>query len=186
MMIIKRYPNRKLYNTDSKQYITLEGIAELIRTGEEVQILDHVSGEDLTAVTLTQIIFEQEKKQAGFLPRSVLTGLVQAGGETLSSLRRTLASPLDLFHQVDQEIEKRVKRLVDSGELSQEEGSEIQDMLLSIDTEGEMASLPSEEDLERALTRRGVPTRDDLQELSHQLEELVAKLEGAQPDPPAA
>ena len=104
MMIVKRYPNRKLYNTESKQYITLEGIAELIRAGDEVQILDHVTGEDLTAVTLTQIIFEQEKKQSGFLPRSVLTGLVQAGGETLGSLRRTLASPLDLFHQVDQEI----------------------------------------------------------------------------------
>jgi polyhydroxyalkanoate synthesis repressor PhaR len=182
MLIIKRYPNRKLYNTDSKQYITLEGIAELIRTGEEVQIQDHVSGEDLTAVTLTQIIFEQEKKQAGFLPRSVLTGLVQAGGETLGSLRRTLASPLDLFHQVDQEIEKRVKYLVESGELSQEEGDAINRKLLSVMVEAETAALPTERDLERALTRRGVPTRDEIQRLSQQLEELVAKLESVQPD----
>ncbi|MGD8806379.1 MAG: polyhydroxyalkanoate synthesis regulator DNA-binding domain-containing protein, partial [Chloroflexota bacterium] len=61
MILIKRYPNRKLYNTEAKQYVTLEGIAELIRQGQEVQITDHQTGEDLTAVTLTQIIFEQEK-----------------------------------------------------------------------------------------------------------------------------
>jgi polyhydroxyalkanoate synthesis repressor PhaR len=78
MVIIKRYPNRKLYDSEAKKYITLEGVAELIRSGQEVQILDHTTGEDLTAVTFTQIIFEQEKKSGGFLPRSVLTGLVQA------------------------------------------------------------------------------------------------------------
>ena len=71
MVTIKRYPNRKLYNTNSKSYITLDGIAALIRDGSEVEILDHGTGEDLTTVTLTQIIFEQEKKHAGFLPRSI-------------------------------------------------------------------------------------------------------------------
>ena len=83
MPIIKRYPNRKLYNTASKRYITLEGIAKLIRRGQEVQVVDHVTGDDLTALTLSQVIFEQEKKRGDFLPRSVLTGLIQAGGETL-------------------------------------------------------------------------------------------------------
>lgn len=80
MVIIKRYPNRKLYNTETKKYITLDGIADLIREGEEVQVLDHATGEDLTALSLSQILFEREKKSAGFLPHSVLTSLVQAGG----------------------------------------------------------------------------------------------------------
>ena len=80
MNIIKRYPNRKLYNTSSKQYITLEGIADLIRAGEDVQILDHTNGEDLTALTLTQIIFEQEKKKSGFLPRSNWSQRMYSGG----------------------------------------------------------------------------------------------------------
>ena len=65
---IKRYPNRKLYNTDTKRYITLDGIAELIRDGESVQVVDHTTNEDLTSLTLSQIIFEQEKKKSGFLP----------------------------------------------------------------------------------------------------------------------
>ncbi|MCK5314811.1 MAG: polyhydroxyalkanoate synthesis regulator DNA-binding domain-containing protein, partial [Anaerolineales bacterium] len=74
MLNIKRYPNRKLYDTEAKQYITLDEIADLIRQGQEIRVTDNVTGEDLTAVTLSQIIFEQEKKQSGFLPRSVLTG----------------------------------------------------------------------------------------------------------------
>jgi polyhydroxyalkanoate synthesis repressor PhaR len=56
MPLIKRYPNRKLYDTEAKSYITLEGVAALIRNGEDVQVIDHESGEDLTTLTLTQII----------------------------------------------------------------------------------------------------------------------------------
>lgn len=178
MNVIKRYTNRKLYNTSSKQYITLEGIADLIRRGEEVQILDNTSGEDLTALTLTQIIFEQEKKQSGFLPRSVLTGLVQAGGETLGSLRKTLASPLDLFRHVDQEIERRLGVLVKRGELNEAEATELQAQLAKAAVEeGGEAPLPSEEEMERLLAKHNVPTRTELHELSSQLEALVAKLD---------
>jgi polyhydroxyalkanoate synthesis repressor PhaR len=182
MTIIKRYPNRKLYNTNAKQYVTLDGIAELIRQGEEVQIQDHATGEDLTAVTFTQIIFEQEKKQAGFLPRSVLTGLVQSGGQTLGSLRRTLASPLDLFHHVDQEIDRRLRSLIDMGELSEEEGLELHDKLISVGQTTKDDGLPSEAELERILRERGVPTQDELQQLSERLDELVAKLDDIGPE----
>ena len=62
-IIIKRYPNRKLYNTDTKTYITLDAIAALIRKGQSVQVVDNATGDDLTALTLSQIIFEQEKKR---------------------------------------------------------------------------------------------------------------------------
>ena len=61
MPIIKRYPNRKLYDTAAKQYVSLDGIAAMIRRGDEVQVVDHATGEDLTTLTLTQIIVEQEK-----------------------------------------------------------------------------------------------------------------------------
>lgn len=177
MIIVKRYPNRKLYNTSAKQYITLEGVAHLIREGEEVQILDHATGEDLTALTLTQIIFEQEKKEGGFLPRSVLTGLVQSGGQTLSTLRRTLASPLNLRLHVDMEIERRLSSLVASGQLTEEESSMMKEKLLSTSTSIQDTTIPSEEELEQLLINRGVPTRDDLLELSNRLDDLFAKLD---------
>jgi polyhydroxyalkanoate synthesis repressor PhaR len=183
MNIIKRYPNRKLYNTSSKQYITLEGIADLIRNGEDVQILDHNTGDDLTALTLTQIIFEQEKKKGGFLPRSVLTGLVQAGGDTLGSLRRTLASPLDMFRHVDQEIERRLGILVKRGELNETEAADLESQLKNVATEElDDVLLPTDEELEQLLTKHDVPTRYDLQELSSQLEALVAKLDALSVD----
>lgn len=176
MIVIKRYPNRKLYNTDSKKYVTLDQLAEVIRTGEEVQILDHTTGEDLSAVTLTQVIYEQEKKQAGFLPRSVLTGLVQSGGQTLTSLRRTLASPLDLIHHVDLEIEHRINALVEAGKLSSSEGSRILSLLLAIGRGSDESKPLSNAEIERILTERGVPSQDDIQSLNVRLEELVSKL----------
>lgn len=177
MIIVKRYPNRKLYNTKAKKYITLEGVAQLIREGEEVQILDHATGEDLTAVTLTQIIFEQEKKEGGFLPRSVLTGLVQSGGETLSVLRRSLASPLNLRLHVDSEIQRRIDSLVETGKMTDEESQQVSAKLLGMDTFSQEAQIPTEEDIEQILNRRGLPTRDDINELNLRLDEIVAKLD---------
>ena len=177
MITIKRYPNRKLYNMDSKQYITLDGIAGLIREGEEVEILDHSTGEDLTAVTLTQIISEQEKKHSGFLPRSVLTGLVQSGGETLTSLRRTLASPLDLFHHVDQEIARRLEVLVDRGDLEVNESREMRRKLLNVDREVDDVEILTENELSRIIDEHGIPSRDELNQLNSQLDDLVAKLD---------
>jgi polyhydroxyalkanoate synthesis repressor PhaR len=183
MRVIKRYPNRKLYDTEEKQYITLDGIASLIRQGEKVSVVDHASGEDLTALTLSQVIFEQEKKRSGFLPQSVLTGLIQAGGETMSTLRRTLAAPLDLARQVDEEIEQRLQSLMGRGELATEEVQRLRDQLMARHQERHPGPGPSEEDLQQALARRGVPTRQDLQGVLDQLDALAAKLESVPPSP---
>ena len=80
---IKRYANRKLYDTDRSCYVTLEDIADMIRAGEEIRVVDNKSGEDLTSVTLAQIIFEAEKKQ-NFMSLQLLRGLIQQGGELAS------------------------------------------------------------------------------------------------------
>jgi polyhydroxyalkanoate synthesis repressor PhaR len=178
MPVIKRYPNRKLYDTEAKRYVTLNDIATLIREGKEVQVVDHATEEDLTAVTLTQIIFEQEKQQAGFLPKSVLTGLVRAGGDTLNSLRRSLTMPLDLLHYVDAEIDRRLQALINKGELAKDEGLRLRDKLLSPASRLSSSFLPDAEDLDKLLGDRGIPSRKELDRLNAQLEELSAKLDG--------
>jgi polyhydroxyalkanoate synthesis repressor PhaR len=175
MPVVKRYPNRKLYDTEAKSYITLEGISGLIRQGKEVQVIDHASGEDLTAVTLTQIIFEQEKKRSGFLPMGVLTGLVQAGGDTMSTLRRSLASPLELARHVDEEIEQRLQALVSRGELAAEEGHKLSEKLLGQNKADTTVS--DKERLEQMMKERGVPTQRDLQDILSQLDALTGKLD---------
>lgn len=181
MLVIKRYPNRKLYDTEAKQYITLDGISDLIREGKEVQVVDHASGEELTTIILTQIIFEQEKKQAGFLPRSVLRGLVQAGGETLTSLRRTLVSPLEMFSHVDEEIRRRVQSLVKTGDLEDTEADSLLDKLLAQGMRATEAAreaiLPTREELSQKLADLGVPTKEDLHSLRSQLDSLEMALE---------
>jgi polyhydroxyalkanoate synthesis repressor PhaR len=176
MPLIKRYANRKLYNTETKQYITLEGIADLIRRGQDVQVVDNATGEDLTALTLSQIIFEQEKKQGGFLPRSVLTGLVQAGGDTITNLRHSLAGSLGLMRQIDFEIERRIKTLIKQGDITEEEGQHLLNKLLALELQTSASNWISEEDIEQAIAKRGIPSRNELQEISDQLETLMAKL----------
>jgi polyhydroxyalkanoate synthesis repressor PhaR len=177
MPVVKRYPNRKLYDTQAKQYITLEGIATLVRDGQEVTVVDNATGEDLTALTLTQVIMEQEKKRSGFLPQAVLTGLVRAGGDTVGTLRRTLASSLNLARQVDEEIERRLQTLINRGELATEEGLFLRKKLLDQNLPPTDIPWPAEVDLERALDRRGVPTHADLQQVFMQLDALTTKLD---------
>tara|TARA_B100000959_G_C14726988_1_gene519360 strand:- start:62 stop:679 length:618 start_codon:yes stop_codon:yes gene_type:complete len=86
--IIKRYSNRKLYDTERSCYITLDEIALMIREGENIQIIDKDSGENLTSVTFAQIIFEAEKKQS-FMPIPLLQDLVIRSGDALGEFART-------------------------------------------------------------------------------------------------
>ena len=84
--LIKRYANRKLYDTRHSRYVTLEQIAEMIRLGDDVKIIDNKSKEDLTSVTLAQIIFEEEKKQKSFLSLQAMRNIIQSGGESITHL----------------------------------------------------------------------------------------------------
>ncbi len=175
MQLIKRYPNRKLYHMQEKKYITLEGISELIRDGKEVQVLDHNTGEDLTAVTLSQIIFEQEKKRGGFLPQSVLTGLIRSGGDTVHAVRRTLESSLGAVQDIGDEIERRIRTLVENGDMEADEAARLVEKLVAQGKK--LAPLPLEEHLHHALSKRGIPTRAELDQLTHYIDTLASKID---------
>src|SRR5262249_13724890 len=84
--VVKRYANRKLYDTQRSRYVTLEQIADMIRSGDDVKIVDNNSKADLTSVTLAQIIFEEEKNKKSFLPLGALRNIIQSGGESLTEL----------------------------------------------------------------------------------------------------
>jgi polyhydroxyalkanoate synthesis repressor PhaR len=77
-LLIKRYASRRLYNTETSDYVTLEDIAGFIRSGREVQIIDLKSGDDLTRQYLLQIVAEHESKGDTVLPTNVLTDLVRS------------------------------------------------------------------------------------------------------------
>jgi len=176
MRVIKRYSNRKLYDTESKQYITLDQIADLVRTGEDLQVIENTSGNDLTALTLSQIILEQEKKQKGFLPRSVLNALVEAGGKPISSIRQRLESPLGFLYQVDDEIERRIHLLIQRGEIAEEHGRKLRDQLMEQNPLLGSQHGIKDEDIRRALQKQDIPTNDDIQILLEQIETLTKKI----------
>ena len=75
-IVIKKYPNRRLYDTSGSRYINLEDIAALVRQGKDVQVVDAQTGEDLTRVTLTQVIVDDAKQQPTGLPLELLRQLI--------------------------------------------------------------------------------------------------------------
>jgi len=92
---IKRYDNRKLYDTEASQYVSLSDIAELVRDGETVQVIDNASGEDLTAQTLTQIILEEGREGHHVLPSELLHTLLRRSGEALDTGLDQIRSTVD-------------------------------------------------------------------------------------------
>jgi polyhydroxyalkanoate synthesis repressor PhaR len=85
-IIIKKYANRRLYDTSASAYVTLEHLSELTRQGKEFMVQDAKSGEDLTRAVLAQIIFEQENKKEGVLPVSFLRQLIQFYGDNFQTM----------------------------------------------------------------------------------------------------
>lgn len=94
--IIKRYQNRKLYDTQQSCYVTLDDIAKMIRSSEDVMVIDNKTKNDITAATLTQIIFESEKKASQYAPLFTLREIIQNGNGSISSyLAKLGAFPQD-------------------------------------------------------------------------------------------
>ncbi len=85
-IVIKKYANRRLYDTSASAYVTLEHLSELTRQGKEFIVQDAKSGEDLTRAVLAQIIFEQENKKEGVLPVSFLRQLIQFYGDNFQTM----------------------------------------------------------------------------------------------------
>ena len=112
MVIIKRYSNRKLYNPGTRSYITLDQLGGLVSEGQDVQVLEHPGGADLTAATLAQVILEQEKKMGGQLPNVFFTGLIQARIRTFQNLRESVHAFLDPDLHIEEDLQRRFRMLV--------------------------------------------------------------------------
>lgn len=90
--VIKRYANRKLYDTQSKRYLTLDEVAILVRAGEEVQVVDADSGDDLTGQVLSRIIAEGSRRDGGLVPQNLLVEWIQRPGEAVVGAVRSSVS----------------------------------------------------------------------------------------------
>ena len=110
--VVRRYGNRKLYDVHASQYITLDGIRELVRRGEDIRVIDNDTAEDLTAVTFAQIIFEDAKRQNGTQSLPLFRWLIERGDEAVRELVRSVERGRDALDSVREATEKRVHQLV--------------------------------------------------------------------------
>jgi uncharacterized ubiquitin-like protein YukD len=99
--LIKKYANRKLYDTRTSRYITLEEIAELVRDGHEIRVVDRDNGHDLTQVTLSQIVLSQEKRGPARLVDAGGDALYEGGQALLDYVRKTLNVPSEIRVQME-------------------------------------------------------------------------------------
>jgi polyhydroxyalkanoate synthesis repressor PhaR len=103
--LIKRYPNRKLYDAEASVYVSLTDVAGLIREGHTVQIVDNATGEDITAQTLTQVVLEEGKRGASILPTELLHDLLRRSGEAIDNRFEQIR------HGVDELVQGSLGRL---------------------------------------------------------------------------
>ena len=111
-IVIKKYANRRLYDTSSSRYINLEDIAALVRNGKDVQVVDASTGEDLTRVTLTQIIVEDAKDQPSGLPLELLRQLIVASDRVGQEfIMWYLKSAFDAYQKVQSSLQTRLSEM---------------------------------------------------------------------------
>ena len=104
--VIKRYSNRKLYDTQESRYVTLEEIEEMIRAGREIAVVDAATGEDLTSVTLAQIILENERNRRAALPSAFLHQLIKYGDTWQDFVQKSMKSSLEGLVGSQREIDR--------------------------------------------------------------------------------
>ncbi|ATB42592.1 PhbF [Cystobacter fuscus] len=191
--VIKRYTNRKLYDTVESRYVTLDEIAAMIKEGVEVQIVDNKTKEDLTSVTLAQIIFEEEKKR-NRMPLTVLREIIRHPGESLTDFIQKAVTPR--VASIREEAESRLDKLLRREETTpggepaapQEDASGATAPAPSGAAELLKASQRALEDWQRRIDERvkqavenlagNLPAMGrDMQVLTQRLEELEKKLD---------
>jgi polyhydroxyalkanoate synthesis repressor PhaR len=176
--IIKRYANRKLYDTSRSCYITLEEIAAFVRAGEEIRIIDNKTKEDLTSVTMAQILVEEEKRQ----PRGTrsLRGLIEQSGELL---QKKLGEPV---HTLRANVEDSVNRFLRQGEeRAAETRHQIQTWVDQKTLAVEEAQARLDERIKSFVPGHGQhQLQRELQRLSERLDRIEAHLGLGRLDPP--
>jgi polyhydroxyalkanoate synthesis repressor PhaR len=173
-LLIKRYASRRLYNTETSDYVTLEDIASFIREGREVQIVDLKSGDDLTRQYLLQIIADHESRGESVLPVGVLNDLVRSyTTQTASVVPQFLQMSFDMLRDGQSKVVDSMSTINPTAKMPGFEAMQAQqEAFMKAMTSGMtgFAAPPAAKDEAPA------PKGDDLSDIKKQLAELQDKL----------
>lgn len=166
-MIVKRYSNRRLYDTDESRYITMNELADKIRSGSDVRVVDAKTGEDLTQVTLTQIIIES-RGAAHMFQTPVLTQLIRLGDDALAEfLGRYMSTALEMYLQLKRGAQS-VAPYFPFAQMPMDASSAFARMM--------MGATPWVEPSRQPAPPAPPPAADEVAELRKELEELKVSL----------
>lgn len=111
-IVIKKYANRRLYNTARSSYVTLDHLSTMVREGQDFVVTDAKTGDDITRSVLTQIIFEEETKGAAMLPTNFLRRIISLYGDSLQSVvPEYLEASMETFTRNQEQMREHAKRL---------------------------------------------------------------------------
>lgn len=169
-VIIKKYANRRLYNTETSSYITLELLSQMTREGREFVVVDAKTNEDITHNVLTQIIMEEESRGKNMLPVNFLRQLISMYGDSMQSMvPQYLEASMDAFRKNQQQFQTAMQGAFGGGPFA-EIAKRNMEML-------EVAANAFKAPGERAAPASTAAKDDEIAQLKAQLEALNAKIE---------
>ena len=169
--IIKRYTNRKLYDKQESRYVTLEEIARLVRRGEDLKVVDNETDEDLTAVTLAQIILEEEKRKTHLLSVPFLRKLIRSGEATVQDLSDRAKSSIEAIGDFTERAGERVREVVGGSGRAAEGGRSFLDELFEL-PQRRLSRLREAAKTSLEKLRANPTVRRELERIAHSLETL--------------
>jgi polyhydroxyalkanoate synthesis repressor PhaR len=185
MHTIKKYANRKMYDTTDKRYVSMEQLADLIKSGEEVSIIDNRTGEDLTSAIVSQLIGREKKDAAKAVSSRILMQLLRKGGGTLTDYAKKYASLWQsAFTMAEDEVDKLVNLLIKDKELSKSEGSKLKKEMFGY-TEALKSWISQRIDkrISELFGAMNLVTKDQVNDLLAKIETLARKVEQLESSP---
>jgi len=177
LRLIKKYPNRKFYDTVGKRYVSLSGISSLVRDGQEVQVVDNKTGDDITTLVLSQVLRDQHRR-GSLLPRSLLAALVTRGAGSLKQLRSPLQTSLQALRALEEDAHERIDTLASRGEITLTEAQELREEMAARARDRQAAAEERIiQEIQDSLVRLDVPTQTELVGLRSQLDQIEAKVD---------
>ncbi len=179
MRLIKKYANRKLYDISDKRYLTMDRLADLIKAGEEVSIIDNETGEDITGSIVSQLLAREKARGNKGIPSNVLMQMLRKGPGTLFGYGKKYVSLWQnaLLMSRD-EIERLINHLVRDRELSESEGRNLKQELLS-HTNNLKTWITDNIDqrVNEAISMMPLASKDQVKMLSNRIDALNRKIE---------
>ena len=176
---IKRYANRKLYDTKDKKYITLDKIAKLLKAGDQISVTDNETGEDITAATVSQIIARDKKGKSDNAASNVMIQLLRKGPGTLVDYGKKYVSLWDrALTMADEEIDRLIERLVKENEISASEGNKLKkDMVRRAENLKKWMAEKTDQRINEALNMMNLASREQITQLTEKIDKLTSKVQ---------